>query len=208
MRTIQRNVAPTCLGQQPHQQDWRVFMDTPCHTALHDSLRAEQQGLCCYCESEVADHEGHIEHMEPRCRNQARTYDYANLAMSCNGGKAEHCGCYKDDRKKNPRHAWDAARFSPPHDPFTASLFQYLPHGGIVATTVDPAKATYLIGYLGLDCARLNERRKQHARDLIDTLGSQPDTDIVNWLRQDYLQADTNGRLKPFHSLSKAILEP
>lgn len=65
-----------------------------------------------------------------------------------------------------------------------------------------------MIRHLGLDCARLNERRKQHARDLIDTLGDQPDPVIVNWLRQDYLQADINGRLRSFHSLSKAILEP
>lgn len=208
MRTIQRNATPTCLGQQSNHQDWRAFMGTLCHAALNDSLRSEQQGLCCYCESEVADTEGHIEHMAPRSRYPARTYDYTNLAISCDGGTVEHCGRYKDDRNKNPHHAWDAARFSPPHDPAAAPLFQYLPHGGIASTTVETAKATYLIGYLGLDCARLNERRKQHARDLIDTLGDQPDPAVVNWLRQDYLQADTNGRLKPFHSLSKAILEP
>lgn len=208
MRTIQRNATPTCLGQQPNHQEWCDFMGTPCHAALNDSLRAEQQGLCCYCESEVADTEGHIEHMTPRCRNPARTYDYANLAISCDGGQVEHCGRYKDDRKKNPHHAWDAARFSPPHDPATASLFQYLLHGVIAPTTFDRAKATYLIGYLGLDGARLNERRKRHARDLIDTLGDQPDPAVVNWLRQDYLQTDTKGRLKQFHSLSKAILEP
>jgi uncharacterized protein (TIGR02646 family) len=208
MRTIQRNVAPTCLGQPPHHQEWGDFMGTPCHAALHDSLRAEQKGLCCYCESGVADPEGHIEHMEPRNSKPARTYDYANLALSCDGGTEEHCGRYKDNRKKNPLHAWDAARFSSPHDPAAASLFQYLPNGGIAPTQVDTTRATYMIRHLGLDCARLNERRKQHARDLIDTLGDQPDPVIVNWLRQDYLQADINGRLRSFHSLSKAILEP
>lgn len=208
MRTIHCNVALTCLGQQPNQQDWGDFMRTPCHTALNDALRREQQGLCCYCESEVADTEGHIEHMEPRSRNPTRTYDYTNLAISCDGGTVEHCGPYKDDRKKNPHHAWDAARFSPPHNPATALLFQYLPNGGIAPTAFEATKATYLIGYLGLDCARLIERRKQHARDLIDTLGDQPDPAVVDWLRQDYLQADAGGRLKPFHSLSKALLQP
>ncbi|MBV5333707.1 TIGR02646 family protein, partial [bacterium] len=78
-------MAPTCLGQQPHHQEWGDFMGTPCHAALHDSLRAEQKGLCCYCESGVADPEGHIEHMEPRNSKPARTYDYANLALSCDG---------------------------------------------------------------------------------------------------------------------------
>ncbi len=70
------------------------------------------------------------------------------------------------------------------------------------------SKATYLIGYLGLDCARLKERRKQHARNLTDVLRDATDTDIVDLLRQDYLEPNADGRLKPFHSLSKAILEP
>jgi hypothetical protein len=81
-----------------------------------------------------------------------------------------------------------------------------LPDDSITPTAVDAPKATWLIGYLGLDCPRLNERRKQHARDLIDTLGEQPDPAVVNWLRQDYLLAGADGCLKQFQSLSKALL--
>lgn len=137
MKTIQRNAAPACLCQQPNTQDWRAFLGTSCHTVLNISLRKEQQGLCSYCESEVADSDGHIEHMEPRSRNPARTYDYANLVISCDGGTVEHCGRYKDDRKKNPNHAWDATRFSTPHHPASISLFLYLPNGRVVPTAVD-----------------------------------------------------------------------
>jgi uncharacterized protein (TIGR02646 family) len=183
-------------------------MHSQCHAELHRSLRQEQHDLCCYCELAIAEDDGHIEHMEPRCRRSARTYDYSNLAVSCNGGPVEHCGRYKDDRRRNPEHAWDAKRFTPPHDAATASLFGYLPDGSIVATAVDGSRANYLISYLGLNCPRLTERRKQHARDLIDTLSAQPDSDILNWLCQEYLQPDATGRLKQFHSLSKAILEP
>lgn len=183
-------------------------MCTPCHNRVEAALREEQQGLCCYCEGKVADGEGHIEHLEPRAQNNTRTYDYANLALSCDGGRVEHCGRYKDDRKKNPKYAWDAGRFSSPHDPMTASLFRYLLNGSIAATKVDEDKAGYLIGYLGLDCARLCERRKKHARQLIDTMGDNPDLDLVAWLREEYLQADANSRLKQFHSLSTAILQP
>lgn len=208
MRTIQRQPAPTCLNGQPANQGWAAFMGSPCHDTLNTQLRREQQGLCCYCESTVAESEGHIEHMEPRSRNAARTYDYTNLAISCDGGTVEHCGRYKDDRHKNPKHVWDAALFSAPHDPITTNLLGYLSNGAIAVTQVDAAKAGYLIGYLGLDCARLNDRRREHARNLIDTLGAQPDPAVVAWLRQDYLQPDADGRLKPFHSLSKAILEP
>lgn len=208
MRTIQRGPTPSCLAQQPAGQDWHVFMGTRCHTSVHNSLRQEQQGLCCYCEIQVRDNGGHIEHMEPRSRNQARTYDYTNLTFSCNGGTIEHCGHYKDDRAHNPGYAWDDARFVPPHDPATAKLFQYLPDGSITPMAEDLDKATYLIGYLGLDCARLTHRRREHARSLVDTLGDQPDQGLVAWLRQDHLQVDESGQLKQFYSLSQQILEP
>jgi hypothetical protein len=39
-------------------------------------------------------------------------------------------------------------------------------------------------------------------------MGDQPGQDLVDWLRQEYLQTDPNDRLKQFYSLSKQILEP
>ena len=207
MRTINRNSPPTCLVSQPVNQEWRAFMGSKCHVDLKSSLRAEQRGLCCYCELNVSDVSGHIEHMEPRSKNAARTYDYSNLAVSCDGGNVEHCGHYKDNNHKNPSHTWNGARFAPPHDASTATLFKFLQDGSITSTATDVARARYLIGYLGLDSPRLTERRKQHARALVDTLGVDPDPDIFAWLCQDYLQPDANGFLKQFYSLSKAILE-
>jgi|GEM_PF-1419594 len=208
MRTIQRNAPPDCLDRQPNNQPWGEFMATPCHSELHTNLRQEQKGLCCYCEHQVEDIDGHIEHIEPRQRNEARTYDYANLALSCNGGNFNHCGHYKDNKKKNPKYEWNNERFSSPHDPETASLFSYLLDGSITPTPVNEEASTYMIGYLGLDCSRLIERRHQHASVLIDTLGAEPSPDMVSWLRATYLQSDANGHLKQFYSLSKAILEP
>ncbi len=143
--------------------------------------------------------------MEPRSRNQARTYDYSNLAISCNGGHTEHCGHYKDALSG---YSWDGGRFLPPHDPATAALFQYLLDGSVRVTDRDHDNALYLIGYLGLDCPRLTDRRRAHARILIDSLGDQPDRDVVAWLRQEYLRADVSDRLKQFYSLSQQILEP
>jgi uncharacterized protein (TIGR02646 family) len=183
-------------------------MGTPCHTALGKTLCDEQHSICCYCEIDVGNGNYHIEHMEPRSKNNARTYDHTNLVLSCDGGTVEHCGRYKDDRGKNKNYSWDGTRFSPPHDPATARLFQYLHDGSISPTDCDHNKAAYMIGYLGLDCARLTDRRREHARSLIDTLGNQPDTALIDWLRQEHLHADGNGCLKQFHSLSKQILEP
>lgn len=205
MKTITRSAELACVADQPQGQDWYTFMRTQCHGDLRQNLWQEQKGLCCYCELEVEDGDGHIEHMEPRSRNQARTYDYSNLAISCNGGHTEHCGHYKDNKSG---HSWDARRFLPPHDPVAAELFEYLLDGSVQATTKDPAKASYLINYLGLDCSRLTDRRRAHARMLIDILGDQLDQDLIDWLRQEFLQTDANDRLKQFYSLSKQILEP
>ena len=208
MRTIQRGPTPQCLAMQPADQDWGGFMGTPCHASVHDSLRQEQHELCCYCEIEIRVNDAHIEHMEPRSQNQSRNYDYTNLALSCNGGTVEHCGHYKDNRKHNTGHTWDCTRFVLPDDPITVSLFFYLPDGYITPTEEDPDTADYLIGYLGLNCARLTHRRREHARALIDTVGDQSEPDLVAWLRQEYLHADGDGRLEQFYSLSKQILEP
>lgn len=208
MRTIQRRAAPACLSQQSGQQNWGDFMGTPCHANVDGELRLEQQGLCCYCESTVAPGDSHIEHMEPRKANAGRTYDYANLAISCNGGKGEHCGHYKDDRHRNPTGAWNALKFSAPHDPKASTMFRYLPNGGIAAAAGGCDKAEYLIAYLGLDCARLTDRRRQHAKIIVETLGECGEPAIINWLRQEYLQSDATCCLKPYHSLSKALLEP
>ncbi len=211
MRTITRNPnPPACLAQQPPGQDWCTFMGTPCHQQVGESLRTEQYHVCCYCEVEIAAEEGHIEHMVPRSARPGQDYDYNNLAASCDGGAVEHCGRFKDDRHKNPGHRYDPNRFCLPHDPSTASLFQYLPNGSVGTATGLNAqaaqRATYMIGYLGLQCARLVSRRRAHARQLIDTLGATPDPCIVTWAVNYYLNPDANGRLRQFTSLSKKIL--
>ena len=203
MRTIHRRNGPKCLAEQPQNQDWFAFIGTPCHAGVAVILRQEQQGLCCYCEMNVNEQNSHIEHMEPRSRNPTREYDFTNLAMSCNGGGNQHCGHYKDNRVRNPDYTWDNNRFVPPHDPMTAKLVQYLADGSVVPTEESPDKGSYLVGYLGLNCPRLSNRRRDHARALIDTLGDQPETGLVIFLRQYYLEADTNGRLDQFYSLSK-----
>ena len=63
-----------------------------------------------------------------------------------------------------------------------------------------------MIGYLGLKCARLTGRRRTRARQLIDTLGPNPDPDLVTWAIQYYLNPDPEGRLRQFPSLSRKIL--
>jgi len=211
MRTITRNPnPPACLAQQPAAQEWRAFMGTPCHQQVGDSLREEQHHVCCYCEVEIQPTDCHIEHMVPRSARPGHDYDYVNLAASCDGGAVEHCGRFKDDRHQNPGHRYDPALFCTPHDPGTVRLFQYLPNGSVTpATGLDPqdaSKADYMIGYLGLKCARLTGRRRAHALQLIDTLGPNPDPALVQWAIDYYLNPDPQNRLRQFVSLSRRIL--
>ena len=213
MKTIARNPNPPgCLSHQPAHQDWQLFIRTQCYSAVSESLHREQQYLCSYCELQIADGNSHVEHMEPRSLNPGRTYEYDNLTASCNGGSAEHCGHFKDNRGRNPNCGYDTTKFCSPHNPATSRLFLYLANGevGVVPglLQIDTEKANYMIGNLGLNCPRLKGRRRAHARDLINTLGPDPRDDLWQWMEQYYLQPDGDNLLKQFYSLSKAILKP
>ncbi|MEA3273901.1 MAG: retron system putative HNH endonuclease [Pseudomonadota bacterium] len=180
-----------------------------CHAEVTASLRQEQQGLCCYCEMELKDVACHIEHMEPQSLNNTRRYDYGNLAMSCTSRTSDHCGAYKEHPKNKSGYAYDPNRFTPPQHPATSDLFSYLSDGSVIAADqVDPARFAYMRDYVGLDCASLRQRRREHARDLIDTLGSEPEDETLDWMLTEYLKPNADGHLIQFHSLSRAILEP
>ncbi|MBI4801909.1 MAG: TIGR02646 family protein [Elusimicrobia bacterium] len=185
-------------------------MQTPCHIEVGESLRGEQQYLCCYCESEITLADSHIEHMAPRSAAPALAYEYSNLACSCNGGIVEHCGRFKDDRHHNPAYRYDAPRFVRPHDPATRPWFRYLPDGTVVPAPglneQDYAKAEYMIGYLGLNCSRLCGRRHGHAQAIIQTLGPSPDIALIQRLTNYWLTPNAAGKLKSFFSLSETVL--
>jgi uncharacterized protein (TIGR02646 family) len=211
MRTITRNLhPPACLAGQPPGQDWGTFMQTDCHRRVGESLRTEQHHVCCYCETPITAEDCHIEHMAPRSASPGHDYNYQNLAASCGGGKIEHCGRFKDDRHHNPACCYDAVLFCLPHDTPTCYLFRYLPNGDIVVApdldAADQKKAEYMIRYLGLCCPSLTGRRRKHARDLINTLGPKPDPETTTWAAEYYLHPNQDGKLQPFHSLSRTIL--
>jgi uncharacterized protein (TIGR02646 family) len=206
MRTIIRTPdPPTCLSQQPLNQDWEAFMQTDCHRLVGDSLRREQRWICCYCETEVGELDSHIEHFVPRNGpdgDSSLTYSYPNVAASCNGGATDnrHCGHFKGGR-------YDRHRFLPPDNPVTSALLRYLETGKVVprsdASVQDQAKAQYLIDLLNLNCPRLVGRRRDHARSMRKTLG---DPTAAQWIAGFYLQPQDDGRLRQFHSLSRTIL--
>lgn len=206
MRTIAKDAnGVDCLAQQPRNLPWAQFLGAPCHIETGYSLRAEQHQLCCYCEQRAGAYSSHIEHMVPRSVEPNRTYDYTNMASSCNGGTAanQHCGHLKGQD-------YDATRFASPHAPVTVQLFRYLLDG-----TVEPAEdldgnqwasADYMIRLLGLRCPSLRGRRHTHAAQLVATLGATPSADVLAWAQAYYLQADEGGDMHEFPSVSIGLL--
>jgi uncharacterized protein (TIGR02646 family) len=103
MRTIQKGPEPATLTQhrqQPHA-DYDNYDDK---AALRLALVAEQQGLCCYCQSRIrASAEAmKIEHWQCKAHHPARQLDFANFLGACLGGhsrpeREQHC----DTRKGN-----------------------------------------------------------------------------------------------------------
>ena len=65
----------------------------PVREEIRHALHTEQEGLCVYCEQKVDRDGGHLEHIKPRSSHPRLTYDYGNMAHSCNG--RNHCGHYK-----------------------------------------------------------------------------------------------------------------
>lgn len=213
MRTITRSqTPPSCLAEQERETRWGAFARSQCHGEVKRSLMEKQYFLCCYCESEIGEHNSHIEHMEPQSTSSHRKYDYANLSASCDGGNAEHCGHFKDDHHRNPGYRFDSQRFCPPHSSGAHRLFKYLQNGDVVPaselTEEERRMAEYMIGYLGLQSPRLAGRRRSHARQLLETLGMEPQPQLTAWLRNRYLCIDHDGHLSEYNSLFKAMLQP
>jgi len=203
MRMItQTPTSPDCLAGQPAGQDWYAFMQTPCHGHVADSLRSEQHHLCCYCEVQITGTDSHVEHLVPRSRDVGKTYDYGNLAASCNGGTGQDCHC--GHRKGGD---YDPALFVSPHSPAADGLFTYRLDGSIgPANTQSPTAADYMRSLLGLDCPSLTGRRHRHARQLIESLGATPEPSLIAWACTYYLQPDAAGKLRQFPSLSRTLL--
>ena len=61
---------------------------------VRHQLNREQEGLCVYCETELGEDEGHVEHIKSKGLNPPLTFVYDNLAHSCNGPTIGpgHCG--------------------------------------------------------------------------------------------------------------------
>jgi uncharacterized protein (TIGR02646 family) len=210
MRAYVKNPAPELLlSWQIGGRPWENFAhDAGAYAPVKAALRAEQQHLCCYCEARLGD--DHIEHFCPRHGlhgNASLMFDYANLGCSCNGGtdRNRHCGHYKGQQ-------YDPRQFVTPCTENSGKLFAYTVDGDIGSVpgleAAEQARGTYMIRTLNLDCPRLANMRRSHARTLQDAIQGMIDADAVDQiddLALAYLTPDKEGGLQPFFSLSRQL---
>lgn len=65
------------------------------HPEVKAALKAETKGKCAYCEAYVTGvSHGDIEHVTPKSRDRARTFDWSNLTFSC-----QICNQNKSDKE-------------------------------------------------------------------------------------------------------------
>ena len=83
-------------SRAPHAP-WGQADFVPVRDDIRHSLHAEQDGLCVYCETSLTPDKSHVEHIKPKGTYPGLTYDFKNLALSCN--EPTHCGHFKKNRE-------------------------------------------------------------------------------------------------------------
>ncbi len=187
---------------------------------VQQCLLDEQYQLCCYSELR-ADEEGlgyHIEHVENKSQNPARTFDYTNLAASALNS-ANDLQVFKAQgdevfggHASGKQQAVDMTRFVSCHHPDCQRFFAYLSDGRVVPaqglSVQDADKAGYTITLLNLNSPYLITRRQQWW-DELDQLFQEHQT--KGWNLSDLASIDLlprNQRLSRFFSLTRQFFGP
>lgn len=135
---------------------WDTFPTVPEKRELRHQLHLEQEGLCIYCESELAQDDGHVEHIKSKTFNPPLTFVYDNLAHSC--PNPVHCGHRKKRQVLPIEPRPGANRF------FSLSEITGRLSPTIGLSVSDSQRASTSLKILGLnDHPGLNRRRQQFA---------------------------------------------
>lgn len=199
MRYIEKTESPPSFEAWKNLADenWKpTYRDlrNPQKKQVHESLLAEQGGMCCYCGKEIDLTDSHIEHLIPQEQQAELALAYCNLHASCIREQSPdlpmHCGHAKG-------RDLDAARHVSPLDPACEQRFLYSLDGPIRAAEADDHAASYMIDLLKLDNPSLqNGRREVLAGAFTDEfLGSATEEELLALRRATRRR---NGRLRSF----------
>ena len=199
MRYIKKNDEPAFMTSWKQERekagqplDYESFSQKK---VLNDILRAEQHGICCYCQQSIDHFQGaleggaHNEHLIPEKGPDgdfSKQMDYGNLYACCIDSK----GTPKREKKK--RHCGEAKEDKLIHpfiqDPLCSSFFRYnilgeiIPNGpydrwedyeeNVTDLTGLVLKAYQTISTLNLNCNFLKDDRKKEINRLISIIST------------------------------------
>lgn len=142
---------------------------------IRHQLNLEQDGLCVYCECLLHEDEGHIEHIKPKSLNPHLTFEYTNLAHSCNEPK--HCGHHKGRQSLPVEPQLGCNRF------FSLMSLDGRLTPGLALTVDEVQQANDTIHILGLNTPSLTWQRKQYAETIYYLCQSNP-ADVENFIAE------------------------
>ena len=189
MKRIFKNAQPTEFAQWKANNPTARYIDlgnersfpgaSMAKMSLRASLKSEQKGLCCYCESKIVSNDFHIEHFKPKDSTKfpELQLDYSNLHASCHaepvGGSDECCGHNKKNEFNNDLIS--------PLEANCESHFEYNTIGEIIATD---KRGQETIRILHLDSRQLNASRKRLIEYFEDLEDDEYDEEISRHLNE------------------------
>lgn len=211
LKNLQRK-APTTVENAT--KSWKQLKNKQ---SILNALLDEQYWLCCYSEIRSDEHDWgyHIEHVENKSQNPAKTFDYFNLLASAISSDdlreiKDVFGGHAKGKKGIPNPV-DMNKFISPLQSDCQKFFVYLSDGQVTPNpnlTVDEQeKAQYTIDILNLNSGELVTLREQLWKDLDEFLEKniKDMSDINLWLEDELLPAidinDKKRKLKSFFSL-------
>jgi uncharacterized protein (TIGR02646 family) len=167
----------------------------------------EQFGLCAYGEMVLDDAElgMHLDHVEPKSKNPARTFDHHNLLLSAiDDAKVRHLARQDVFGGHFRLNRYSKIGFIHPLHPDSRRFFHYTSTGmvepALGLSAGDARKARYTIAVLNLNAPLLVNRRQHWLEELereIDNLLDHPEA-LAHFAEAEL--CPTNGGLRPFHS--------
>lgn len=171
----------SCKTRQPIPNNpteaWQRFTKrTASRRQLKAALHARQNGLCVYCEIglENSDNQNigsHVDHILPKEKHPALTFDYDNLVLSCFATGGEIKADEKDPAPVSCGHAelkrtnkFDESLFIKPTDSNCEHYFSFELDGRAIAypglSSPDTDKVEHTLEVLNLNCLRLKRLRE------------------------------------------------
>ena len=172
-----------------------------------DVCYTEQFGLCAYSENvlDPVDFGMHLDHVEPKSFNPARTFDHNNLLLSAiddveSRGLVRHevfGGHYRQNKYSN-------TDFIHPSKPDSRRFFHYASTGEVEPawnlTTNEINQAQYTIDILNLNAPILVNRRKHWLAELEQEINTLLTVPTALKIFAELELCSTNRHLRPFHS--------